>query len=732
KFPRITVVTPSFNQASYLEATLNSVLDQGYPDLEYIVMDGGSTDGSVDILRRYASRLAYWRSADDDGQSDAINQGFARATGDIFCWINSDDVLRPGALAQAARHLTDGARPAWLIGAAEVLEVDGQVREVRRPRVLRTEELLDWRQHWFAQQAVFWTRAMWRSAGPLRTDLHYAMDYDLWLRMLRRSPPLLVPDVLGGYRHHADAKCIADHEAALREMLRVTLRHLPDFLPPAERTEWRARTARSVYERVRHHYWNRQYSDALAELRLMVRIAPGLLREPEVRRMALQTLAEARALRRELRRMPRVPQLPPAPQQSRPITFVLPGGLSLSGVVGWVTQFTGHLAQAGATVNFIEHVSDHPSAEAALAGGARVVPCGGASTAFAGVADVVEYLPAYHSVCPSTISPNWSVAAYAACALIRSQQPDAMRVVGYAHSDEQCYYYWLALYEPIIDLFVAVSDEIAAKLKGQMPNRAADIVVRPYSVECPEALERTYAAPAQPLRLVYAGRVVEQQKRVTDLVLLARALTQRGVPFVLDVVGDGEDLPLLQRHLAESPPEVRDRVRLRGRVPFAEMPCIWRAADICVLTSAFEGTSVAMLEAMAQGCVPVVTRVSGVAAVLIEGENGFVAPIGDVESMADAIAALGANRERLRAMGARAHDTVRARYSHGDYVRWFRGESDRLWQRPPRTWPASKRLSLAIPPPRGFLVRLVSQEFGMRRKLMAPWRALFGRGDRAA
>src|SRR4051812_44065291 len=107
KLPRVTVVTPSFNQGRFLEATLRSVLNQQYPDLEYIVLDGGSTDGSVDILRRYAAQLAYWHTRKDAGQADAIATGFEMATGEVLCWVNSDDILLPGALHRVGAFFRD-------------------------------------------------------------------------------------------------------------------------------------------------------------------------------------------------------------------------------------------------------------------------------------------------------------------------------------------------------------------------------------------------------------------------------------------------------------------------------------------------------------------------------------------------------------------------------------------------------------------------------------------------
>src|SRR4051794_2419788 len=123
QLPRITIVTPSFNQGQYLEQTLRSVLDQGYPNLEHIVVDGGSTDESVEVIKRYADRLAWWVSEKDAGQSDAINKGFARATGDVYGYINSDDFLYPGALEAVAKAYAAGAQ--WMIGWVMTIEQDG-------------------------------------------------------------------------------------------------------------------------------------------------------------------------------------------------------------------------------------------------------------------------------------------------------------------------------------------------------------------------------------------------------------------------------------------------------------------------------------------------------------------------------------------------------------------------------------------------------------------------------
>lgn len=205
--PWITIITPSYNQAAYLEETLRSVLLQGYPNLEYIVVDGGSTDGSVDIVRKYSPWLTSWVSEPDDGQSDAINKGFARATGDILAWLNSDDTFEPGTLRRAAELLRNSTDPAWMIGAARIVDADGRQVRLRRPARPTATRMLRWGDNWFPQQSTFWNRRMWDAAGPVREDLHYSMDLALWLEMIRYSAPILTGDVLSSYRFHDQAKC---------------------------------------------------------------------------------------------------------------------------------------------------------------------------------------------------------------------------------------------------------------------------------------------------------------------------------------------------------------------------------------------------------------------------------------------------------------------------------------------------------------------------------------------
>ena len=226
---RISVVTPSLNQGAYIERTIESVLAQrGEFELEYLVVDGGSTDGTLDILRRYEGRLA-WRSGSDRGQSDAINKGFRAARGDVLAWLNSDDVYEPGALATVAAALRDRPR-GWCFGDARVIDADG--REIRggitwwkRLLARRYSPSLLLTSNFISQPAVFFRRALLEEAGALDERYHLAMDYDLWLRFARLSDPVYLGRPLAGFRWHPGSKSGARYARMAWEAFWIASRH---------------------------------------------------------------------------------------------------------------------------------------------------------------------------------------------------------------------------------------------------------------------------------------------------------------------------------------------------------------------------------------------------------------------------------------------------------------------------------------------------------------------------
>ncbi|MFN0084286.1 MAG: glycosyltransferase family 2 protein [Blastocatellia bacterium] len=203
--PKISIITPSFNQARFLERTICSVLDQGYPNLEHIVIDGGSTDGSVEILRRYADRLAYWVSEPDGGQSHALNKGFARATGEIFGWLNSDDVYCPGALAQAGRRFAEDRALDLFYGGLYLIDAEDRLLDAHwagpcNPRYT-LHVGLD-----IHQQALFWRRELMDRVGGIDETMNFSMDVDLIMRLLLHGRAARTRDYLGMFRVHDEAK----------------------------------------------------------------------------------------------------------------------------------------------------------------------------------------------------------------------------------------------------------------------------------------------------------------------------------------------------------------------------------------------------------------------------------------------------------------------------------------------------------------------------------------------
>jgi len=235
--PKVSIVTPSFNQAPFLEQTLRSVLEQDYPNLEYIVIDGGSTDGSLEIIQKYADQLAYWQSQPDQGQTDAINQGFARASGEILAWLNSDDLLLPGAVNAAARALQAHPEAAMVYGDALLINAEGKTigkfpaaqtdyRKLRRGYV-----------H-IPQQASFFRADLWRQVAPLDVSFYFAMDYDLWVRLAALAPLVYVPEFWAAFRLHGAGKSIAADDRCWPEMLRVHYRDGGKVLSPIVFKYW--------------------------------------------------------------------------------------------------------------------------------------------------------------------------------------------------------------------------------------------------------------------------------------------------------------------------------------------------------------------------------------------------------------------------------------------------------------------------------------------------------------
>lgn len=213
EFPKITVVTPSFNQGLYLDQTICSVINQGYPNLEYIIMDGGSSDDSVGIIKKYASHLFYWQSCSDRGQTSAVNAGFTKGTGELLTFINSDDLLLPGSLHRAARYAVEYPSVAVFYGDLVFIDAGSTARKCYYyPPVYKW---VAWNNMFLPQPGVFFRRRVWELVGGFDESLGYAFDRDFWFRLLQadcRFASLGIPTA--AFRKHVAAKGLVPAWAA--------------------------------------------------------------------------------------------------------------------------------------------------------------------------------------------------------------------------------------------------------------------------------------------------------------------------------------------------------------------------------------------------------------------------------------------------------------------------------------------------------------------------------------
>lgn len=227
-FPRISVVTPSFNQGSYLERTICSVFDQNYPNLEHIIIDGGSTDESVEVIRKYERHLTYWVSEPDAGQSNAINKGLARATGTILAWLNSDDYYLPGTLETVAQTAVDHPESDVFVGVGEMVDTSGAVVYHKKPpATIVLETLFNWMSGGdFIQPSCFFRDTAWHAAGPLDEAIHIAFDVDLWMRMVKGGHTFHTIDrLLSQALSHPSAKTSAYRNLMRVDCAIVAIRH---------------------------------------------------------------------------------------------------------------------------------------------------------------------------------------------------------------------------------------------------------------------------------------------------------------------------------------------------------------------------------------------------------------------------------------------------------------------------------------------------------------------------
>jgi len=225
--PRVTIVTPSYNHAAYLEETIRSVLLQGYPNLEYFIIDGGSTDGSLEIIRKYEPWLTGWVSERDMGQSNAINKGFAKATGQWMGWLNSDDCLAPYGIYNLLRTAY-AAGSDFAYGSSVQFGLSHPYPFVKKPgplafnfEMLRLIDLLD-------QPATLWKRQVFEECGPLAEDLHFGFDWEFFIKCARSFKGAYCPSIIAAYRFHSNNKTLTGDLQRSEELIKISLKYLPE------------------------------------------------------------------------------------------------------------------------------------------------------------------------------------------------------------------------------------------------------------------------------------------------------------------------------------------------------------------------------------------------------------------------------------------------------------------------------------------------------------------------
>jgi len=292
--PKISLVTTNYNYGHFLEATIRSVLDQGYPNLEYIVIDGGSTDDSVRIIERYAPRLAHWESAADAGQAHALNKGLRRCTGDIVGFLNSDDLHLPNTLAQVARMFADDD-VTWIGGPSEALDAVG--RPTGLNRVSSPSATLRWVTGlWFPQPSSFWRRRLVDELGLFEEHLYFCFDQEYWARLaVAGHRPVIAPEPLSGERAHPGQKTANPSSRYVLERLFIAHKFLAR-LAPADAAALRRIIRRYERTLLRDPFYQKPAPPLSTLFRTLLH-HPDLLRDRQTWGLLKQTLLSRKSSR---------------------------------------------------------------------------------------------------------------------------------------------------------------------------------------------------------------------------------------------------------------------------------------------------------------------------------------------------------------------------------------------------------------------------------------------------
>jgi glycosyltransferase involved in cell wall biosynthesis len=370
------------------------------------------------------------------------------------------------------------------------------------------------------------------------------------------------------------------------------------------------------------------------------------------------------------------------------VAFALPAGLTNGGVTTWSLALSKRLNQKNHPSKLICHSPWPGHGTFESNGRSDLIYCDGLAWA-AGINAIRGFLPTYAAAKAEIFIPNWSWGTYGTVSLMSRNEACDIRVIAFAHSDQDHYYELLNYYEPIISKFVSVSETTCQRLRRLLPSRLDDICKLMYPVAVLN--ENRKPDHKKPLTITYAGRIQQRQKRIFDLIALADLLALKNGRYQFKIAGDGLQLEQLIEHF-EKTKYSNISIEFLGLVAPEMMTDLWASSDISILFSEFEGMSISMLESMGQGCVPIVTDVSGAKEKITHGQTGFVVAVGDVGAMAQIIADLDADRARVQQISNACISSLRDRHEFETYDQAFVKIMRECMSGPPARWPKTKEI----------------------------------------
>ena len=370
------------------------------------------------------------------------------------------------------------------------------------------------------------------------------------------------------------------------------------------------------------------------------------------------------------------------------VALALPAGLTNGGVTTWALALSKRLNENNHSSKLICHSPWPGHGTFKSDERSDLVHCDGMAWA-AGIDAIHGFLATYSALKAEIFVPNWSWGTYGTVALMSRNEACDIRVIAFAHTDQDHYYELLSYYEPIIGKFVGVSETICQRLRRLLPSRLNDIRRLMY----PVAVRSEGRMPdrEKPLTITYAGRIQQRQKRIFDLIALADLLAVKSGRYHFKIVGDGLQSAQLAEHF-EKTRYSNVSVEFLGLVAHDCMTDLWANSDISILFSEYEGMSLSMLESMGQGCVPIVTDVSGAQEKVTHGQTGFVVSVGDVDSMAHIIGGLDADRFRLQQISNACISSLRDHHRFDAYDQEFARIMRECMSGPSARWPMGKAI----------------------------------------